>query len=779
MRPIPLRRLLGGLSASLLLAGAALVGLVWLSLPQRAARTTRIEGLGAAVDITLDADGVPRIRAASDEDAATALGFLHARERMFQMDLMRRAASGRLSEIAGPATLPLDRMMRVLGLRRRAVADLAGLPAPTVAMLTAYARGVNAWIAARGRFAATEFLPFGAPEPWTPVDSLLWGKTMELWLSANYRTELARLAARAHLDPARILALWPGQDATPAPQAARSPAGAATFLAAVLPAFPDAFTQAPTASNEWAVDGSHTATGAPLLAGDPHLAFGFPSVWYLARIDTPGTTLAGATAPGIPFLVLGHNGHIAWTFTTNSADTEDVFEEQALPDGRYAAPDGPHSFQVYEERIRVRGAPDELLYVRETRHGPVISDLDPAPGHPVLAVQIAALQPGDTAAAGLLALNRARDIAAAGAAAPAISAPVQNLLVADRAGIAQFTTGRVPIRRSGDGAFPVPGSDGTCDWIGWASGLDLPHVVNPPGGRIVNGNERTAPPDFPVHLGRDWYGDWRAQRMRELLGRSDRLTVADFTAMQADTTSTFARALLPVLRAVRLPPPAGGPASTGPARGATAARALALLTGWNGEMEDDLPQPLVFNAWVQRFYQLVLARADAPEALAPWLEFSAYVLSPQGAAWCGGDCAGLLGRALDESVATLSARFGADPAAWRWGVAHQALFDHPLIARLPLIGRLGRIRVAAPGDDSTLFRSGNRAGALEAMHGAEYRGVYDLADLDRSRFLVAPGQSGSLFSSQAHDMLTRWREGGTIALAPLADRVRETMRLLP
>ena len=380
---------------------------------------------------------------------------------MFQMELMRRNASGRLSELVGGSALRQDRYMRTIGLRRRAETELAALDPATRARLDAYAAGVNAWIARRGRFSAPEFIPLGTPEPWTPVDSLLWGKTMALYLSGNYRDELARLGALQGMSPEQVRALWPKQGQTLPPDARLGPA--ATRLAGIIPAFLAPFTQPRTASDEWAVDGANSVTGSPLLAGDPHLGYGMPGIWYLARIDTPTSTLAGATAPGLPFLVLGRNRKIAWTFTTTGADTQDVFIETGLPDGRYQTPDGPRAFESHEERIKVRGQADEVIQVRETRHGPVLSDLD-GPGGPILAVSMASLAAGDTAADGLLALNRAASVAEAGAAAGRISAPVQNMLVADGAGIGLFTTGRVPLRRTGDGALPEPGASGAFDW---------------------------------------------------------------------------------------------------------------------------------------------------------------------------------------------------------------------------------------------------------------------------------------------------------------------------
>lgn len=752
----------------LVVLAAGVAGLLWSTLPP-ASQQAHIPGLGAPVSITLDQDGVPRIQAATMVDAAAALGFLHARDRMFQMELMRRAASGRLSEIVGPATLTIDRMMRVLGLRPRAEADLPNLPPDTRALLEAYARGVNAWIALRGRRAAPEFLLLGPPKRWTPVDSLLWGETMGLWLSANWRTELSRQALAGKVPGWMINEIWP-PDRTPGDPAASLPAprfaDAAARVLALLPRFPGRFTQPGEASNAWAVDGAHSATGAPLLAGDPHLAFGFPGIWYLARIDTPDETLAGATAPGVPFLVLGRNRDIAWTFTTTGADTEDVFVETPVGDNDYATPDGPRPFEVRHEIIKIRGQPDQLLTIRETRHGPVISDIEGV-RRPVMAVSMASLMPGNMAAAGLRALNQAHTVAEAGAAASQITAPIQNLTVADKQQIALFVTGRIPIRRAGDGGAPVRGADGAHDWIGWASGDRLPHIVAPASGHLVNANERVAPPDFPVFLGRDWFGDWRARRIRALLAATPKPTAADFARMQTDVVSPFAGDLLPTLLAIR-------------PNGTRATAAVELLAHWDGSMAMNLPQPLIFNAWIDRFVDLVLQQAGIPRANAgPRSEFAAFVLSPRGAHWCGGDCTTLLAAALEAAIADLSERFGPDPAAWRWGVAHPAVFAHPMLRHIPVLGRLTTGRIDSPGDDTTIDRGVPAQGSFESVHGASFRGVYDLADLDRSRFVVAPGQSGNPLSPHARDFLVRWRDGETIMLGPTAATVTASIRLLP
>lgn len=771
-----MRRLLAALALLLVLVVLAGATLVWRTQAHprfwASNETVAIPGLSAPVEIGIDADGVPRIRAASLTDAAAALGYLHARDRMAQMELMRRAASGTLSEIAGPATLPLDRLMRTLGLRRAAEADLAGLDAATRAMLDAYSRGVNAWIAARGRFAGLEFLALGAPAPWQPVDCLLWAKTMGLYLSGNWRTELARTGLAGRMTPAAILALWPEAGGPGTPQAALSPALAhtATRLAALIPGFPAAFTQPARASNAWAVSGAHSASGAPLLAGDPHLGFSLPGIWYLARIDTLDATLAGATAPGVPFLVLGRNRHIAWSFTTTGADVQDLFVETKVDDTHYLTPDGPRRYVVRHETIHVRGEPDQTLTIRATRHGPVISDLVNPQG-PVLAVAMANLAPGDTAAAGLFALNRATSVAEALAAAPRITSPVQNLMVADRHHIALAVTGRVPIRKSGDGALPAPGADGSHDWIGWASGAQLPRYIDPASGRLVNANDRVAPPDFPVFLGRDWYDDWRARRIRELLDATPKATAQSFAAMQLDAVDLAARALLPRLLALHPATP-------------LARQALALLRSWDGTAAIALPQPLIFNAWMQQVEHDLLARHHVPAgAAAPWPVLLPHALTPAGAALCDGECDRLFASALDRALKPLAQRFGADPATWRWGTAHPARFANPLLSHLPLMGGLGVAEIPAPGDSVTLDRGemqgdGTAGLGFAAVHGASFRAAYDLADLDASRFIVAPGQSGHLLAPGARNFLQRWRDGATITLGPAAPAALR-LRLVP
>ncbi|MFM7422213.1 MAG: penicillin acylase family protein, partial [Alphaproteobacteria bacterium] len=610
-------------------------------------------------------------------------------------------------------------------LEERAAADLAALDPETRAMLEAYARGVNGWIAARGRFAAPEFIALGAPTPWQPVDSLLWGKIMGLWLGGNWRMELERARLAARLSPEQLADLWPEDATAGRPDEPLMPAetkasgalrgeglnGAAlAALAQHLPRFPQDAPLPEIASNAWAVGTTRSATGAPLLAADPHLSHSAPIIWYLARISLPdGRSLMGATAPGVPGILIGRNENLAWGFTTTHADTQDIFIEKLTEDGRYATPEGPRDFIWHETDIAVRGAAPVRLRFRETRHGPVISDLDPSfhsEAGTVLALAMASLAAGETSARGLLRLNRAGSVAEARSAAEDITSPVQNLMLADRAGgIAMFIVGQVPQRRSGDGALPRPGWDGAAGWDGFLPFEAKPHVENPASAVIANANNRVAP--------------------------------ADFAGLQMDRTSLFAAEALAAFRA--LPPMAGA-----------AGAALSLLQAWDGDMAAARPEPLIFHATMRGFGQALLKRAAIPpDGFAPSPEFLRPLLQGSDAAarWCGDDgCAPMLAAALTEAVAALATQYGADPRQWRWGAAHIARFDHAILRFIPFVRDWLGLVAAPGGDGETVARAAFRGGGFAAVHGAGFRGVMDLAAPDGAYAVIATGQSGHPFS---------------------------------
>src|SRR6185437_11684905 len=482
------------LIAVLLLPVVALgAGWLWLrgSLPATSG-TLAVSGLTAEVRITRDAAGVPHIVAANDRDAAFALGFVHAQDRLFAMDMMRRLGAGRLSEILGPATLGIDRTMRTFGFYRLAEAEFSGLSAPLQEALKAYAAGVNAFLDQHRTLPPEYALLRTTPERWRPADSLVWGKYMALILSGNYRNELLRARLATHLTGDQLAQLYP-QYPKDAPVTLEQLAALyrALPLDRIYGALPAVV--GPTfASNNWVVDGAHSVTGKPLLANDPHLGFSTPDIWYLARIDTPSLHLAGATAPGVPFLIIGHNQRIGWGFTTTEGDVEDVFVEEVDPSDptRYMTPDGPKPFATRQETIAVRGAAPVTLTVRSTRHGPVISDLGignaAAPAGHVLALEATFLAPGDRTPQALWDMEHAGTWQEFNAALENFVAPEQNIVYADVDGNIGFTApARIPVRKAGDGWMPVPGWTAEYDWTGFVPYADLPRALNPPRGHFV------------------------------------------------------------------------------------------------------------------------------------------------------------------------------------------------------------------------------------------------------------------------------------------------------
>ncbi|WP_424812356.1 penicillin acylase family protein [Roseococcus sp. YIM B11640] len=730
------------------LAGA----LVWWTLPPGNTEL-RVAGLSAPVSIQLDEAGIPRVQAMNERDAALAMGYLHARDRMFQMEMMRRGAQGRLSEIAGSAMLRNDRFTRLLGLSQRAEEDFATLDADTRAMLEAYAVGVNAWIAQRGRFAAPEFLLLGAPEYWQPAHSLLWAKVMGLWLSGDWRGEIERARLAGILPADRLWDLWPADRSAGRPDVAALP-GLDRILAAI-PVFGEDAPLPSSASNAWAV--ARGASGSAMLASDPHLGYGAPILWYLARIELPeGRFLAGATAPGTPLVIIGRNNDLAWGFTTTHSDTQDVFIEPASA-----------ARVVRTETIHVRGELPVTFEVRATAQGPVISDLDETPRTDgrVLSVRMANLEPGDTAAQGFLQLNRGRRIADARAAAALVTSPSQNMMVADREGrIAMYLTGRTPVRSRGDGSVPQAGD---ARWTGFIPFDEMPHAENPESGILVNANNRVSPEGHPAFLSREWFGDWRFRRIHALLAEPGPRDASRFAAIQMDRVSLLAREVLPILK--------GLPRGSG-----TLGAAQALLADWNGEIRADLPQPLIWNAFLRRLPALALRQAGVPDGRGG-PEFARFLLTdPNAGWWCGGDCLAMAALALAEAVGELSRQHGDDPAAWRWGQVHQARFEHPVLRFVPWLNRAVELAVPADGDDQTVQRQGFRnSGTLDAIHGAGLRMVADLASPDGIYAIVSTGQSGNPVSRHWGDLLPDWHEGHLRRLTREPDGVTGRIRLAP
>ncbi|HEY7610137.1 MAG TPA: penicillin acylase family protein [Alphaproteobacteria bacterium] len=769
---------------------AASVGLWWLdaSLPELSGSHT-VAGIAEPARIVRDRNGVPHIYARSYEDAMYALGFVHAQDRLFQMESQRRIGAGRMSEVAGSSALGLDRMMRALGLYRRAEADFAHLERATQRALEAYAAGVNAYLRHRREKLPPEFLIIGEPEPWKPADTLVWGKLMALNLSTGWREKLLRAVFVQRLGADKAAAFFPtypgNGPVTMQRDRAALPAGAAPPdtlpsdlpLLALWRSVPELLTRRGL-SNQWVLGGAHTDSGKPILANDPHLSLDAPSLWYLVRIETPQLKLSGASVPGVGGIIIGHNGHIAWGVTTSYIDTEDLVVERLDPEqaGRYMTPEGGKPFTTRTEKIAVRFGADVTMTVRETRHGPVLDDAIAAryrptlqPGN-VLALRAPWLEPHDTTADALRALHHARDWNEFGLALAKFVAPVQNFLYADTAGnIGYYVPGHIPARKEDNGGILLSGWSESRAGVRYIPFAELPHAFNPQKGFIVNANNRIAGPEYPYFLSREWGDHYRALRIEELIGAGAKQSADTTAAIQGDHVSLMARDLLRYMMAL--------PAEQMP-KAASAAPALALLRNWDGTMDRNRAEPLIFSAWLaalnRRLYADELGDWGADfVSLRP--DVVKHILTKH-TEWCDDvttqeveTCPQILALSLGDALAWIEARYGGQVSRWRWGAAHRAEMRHRLFSFLPIINGFGTLSIETDGDGRTVNKTDmyvrDTRAPYAARHGAGYRGIYTLADLDASRFILSTGPSGHPLSRFYDSMLKDWRDIRYVTLA--------------
>jgi len=760
-------------AALIVLAVGGVAALFYRAMPDYSGSAS-LPGLSADVRVYRDAYAVPHIFAASWDDAARALGYIHASERLYEMEIQRRAGQGRLAEIVGPDLLGVDKFIRTLGFYRLAESSFAALSPEAQKTLQAYADGVNAFLAShRGRL-PPEFLLLGDnPEPWRPADTLVIGKLLSLQLSNNYGLEMDRATLATKLPPDQARLLFPappaGTPITTEPAARADHAEAPSPLEKLGEILPFAH----GASNEWVISGAHTVTGKPILANDPHLGIEAPIVWYLARIVTPGGWVKGASLPGSPLVVLGQNDHIAWGFTNTGSDVQDLFVETVDPkdSSRYLTPDGAKPFETREETIHIKGAPDVALKIRATRHGPVLSDVVgkmaaiAGPGK-VMALAYNALGGRDTTIEAMLRIDHAKDWSQFRDALKLFQTPEQNMVFADAGGnIGFISPALLPVRKSGDGLAPSDGASGATDWIGYAPFDKMPQIFNPPAGFIFNANNAIVPPDNDPYLGQDWEEPYRARRIQQFFDRlGDKHSLDTSEAMQGDIVSLAAKDLLPVV--------ARATASTDQAR-----QALALLAKWDGAMDKDRPEPLIFDAWMREM-RLILVNEKTGLPLSELGPYDATAITslvkdhPQ---WCDGikgpdpDCRATITRALDQALALLSKRDGADMTKWRWGAEHISVLTHKLYSHVPILDRLSDLSVASSGDFYTLNRGGAHdppaARPFARLHAAGYRGIYDLGDPAKSRFMITTGESGHIFSPHYGDLVPLWNDVRAITLA--------------
>ena len=787
-------RILAGLALLALLVVAG--GYVYLrqSLPQTEGQV-RLAGLSAAVEVLRDRYGIPHIFAASAEDASFALGYVHAQDRLWQMEMNRRIAAGRLAEIVGPGALETDRFLRTLGVRRSAEANLRTLDAETRRLLDAYAAGVNAFLAEAPVLPLEFWLTGARPEPWTPADSVGWVKMMAWDLGGNWRNELLRMRLAKSLPLARIHELLPPYPGEKPPLIAdlKELYGTMERDAVRLAQFaPDSDG---VGSNNWVVSGARTESGKPLLANDPHLGLTAPPVWYFAQVSAPGFNVIGATLPGVPGVILGRNERLAWGFTNTGPDVQDLYIEKLDASGGYLTPEGPRPFQVVEETIRVKGAEAEKLRVRISRHGPVISDVsrlaqDQAPRGHVIAFAWTALAEDDRTMQATLKFMRAQNWESFLAAAREFQSPQQNIVYADTEGNIGFVAaGRVPHRQRGNdlkGMAPAPGWLAKYDWAGYVPFEQLPQSFNPASGTIVTANHRITPPGYAHFISSDWQPPYRADRIQQLLDATPKHSAQSFARIQADVVSLAMRELLPRLLATR-------------PRSEEARKALALLGKWDAEMASGRAEPLIAWAWWRELARAIYSDELGEAFRANWLARAVFmnnVLSGDEAQarWCDDvrtpaieTCEEVLALSLEAALADLSRRYGSDPARWRWGEAHVARHEHRPFARQPLLARFFDINVPSPGDAYTVNVGRNNFNEetqpFANRHAASLRAIYDLADLEKSLYIHSGGQSGNLFSEHYRAFSEAWAKNEYIpmraARKTLDAEPHRLLRLLP
>jgi penicillin amidase len=791
-----LLRWLVRLAAAVLALGLAVAGVaLWFvtrSLVDPSAIWT-VEGPTAPIEIVRDTHAVPHVFGETDADVYFGLGFAHAQDRLWQMTTARRTAQGRLSEVFGERTLHVDELMRRLDLAGLAAASLEVQDAETLAMLEAYAAGVNAWLGqvnagALGRGAPENFV-FDAPvAPWRPADSLAIAKLLGVQLASHVQSEV--LAARLSMvlpeeRLADLLEEAPGPGVAALPDYAAVVPGTRPVRTAEAPARdPLSPVSAPSlggASNAWAADATRSAAGGTLLANDPHLALTAPSVWYLARLELASGGVVGATVPGIPVVLLGRSERLAWGMTSSYLDDQDVHVERLSPEdpSLYLTPDGPEPFRERTARIEVADGEAREIVLRWTENGPVLpghhfdlASVTPE-GH-VASVAWTLLTPRDTSMTAGRRLMEAGSREEALEAARLHVAPSQNLVLADAEGIAMATIGAMPRRAPGhatEGRMPSPGWVERNRWRGAFDAGERPLFEDPEGGILGNTNNKVIERPFPRHVSHDWGDTVRVERWRRLMQAREVHTRESFVDAQLDTVSQAARTLLPLIGRELWYQEADAPEGTVERQ---RKRALDRLAEWNGEMSEHRPEPLLYAAWLRALQDRLVRDELGPltDALShprPLFIERVFRDVDGASAWCDvalsapvETCADIARLALDDALLWVGETHGTALESLRWGDVHQATHDHPALGGVPVLSWLVNIRQDTPGGDHTLLRGRTKGGATDPflnVHAAGYRGVYDLADPDASVFVIATGQSGHPLSRHYDDMGDLWRRG--------------------
>ncbi|WP_120501756.1 penicillin acylase family protein [Roseovarius sp. EL26] len=764
-----------------------------------------VEGLLAPVEIVRNNANIPHILGQNDTDSFYGLGYAHAQDRLWQMVVLRRTAQGRLSEVFGIRTIEVDKVLRRLDLYGAAQKSVGSQDIPTLEALDAYADGVNARLkeindGALGR-GAPEMFVFNSPiSPWQPADSIAVVKLMGVQLSSHLHNEVLRAQLSLTLDdPKRLNDILPDDLGTGIAALPRysnlfptlgGPAGYAVAKNTEERLSPFKAPVFAGASNAWAASPSRSASGGTLLANDPHLGFSAPGIWYLARLQLAEGGVIGGTIPGIPAILTGRNDRLGWAITSSYLDDQDVFIEKLNPKdtSQYLTPDGYKPFITERSIIRIKDENPVTLTRRWTENGPVLpgsfkdlQDITPA-GH-VASVSWTILSPEDTTMSSAIALMKSRTIDQALDAGELFIGPSQNLTVVGPSRIAMKVIGAMPKRdpnSESKGRLPGRGWIAENRWQGMMSYADNPEFIDPDGGIIGNTNNKTTDRPFPNHVSFTWGDTQRVHRWKRLMQGREVHTRDSFIEVQLDTVSFTARSLLPLIGADLWFTGESAPEGT-PER--QRQRALELLSAWNGEMNEHLPEPLIYSAWLRALQERLLRDdlgplADEFSHVNPLFIERVYRDIDGASVWCDirhsspiETCSDIARLALDDALIWLSERYGTALESLKWGDAHQAIHAHQALGDVPILRYFVNIRQSTSGGDNTLMRGltrGSGADPYSNVHGAGYRGVYDFADPDSSVFISSTGQSGHFLSRYYDDLAQLWRRGEYIpmSLAP-------------
>jgi penicillin G amidase len=749
------------------------------------------------VSIALDDTGIPSIEAKSERDLYFAVGFMHARDRLWQLEINRRVGRGQLAEVLGPKALDTDKFLRALGVHRAAKQQLANLPKDIQDFLQAYADGVNSYVRDAMSVRPPEFVILGVqPGAWEAVDSVAWLNMMAYDLSGNWGNELLRFQLASKLSIERINELLPVQPGdkplvTADYVAFYKSLGVAQETKQTAALFPFAGGIEGIGSNNWVVHGDATVSGKPLLANDPHLSLNTPALWYFAKLKAPGIDVTGATLPGAPSVVLGRTKGVAWGFTNTGPDVQDLYIEEINANGEARTPNAWAKLATREEKIKVKGEADVTITVRDSRHGPLVSDVNAPLGKALgaakskygIAMRWTALDADNLTARAAFAMNKAQTVTEVKAALRAFAAPQQNVVIADTQGNTAFiAAGRVPIRKAENdlkGQAPAPGWDAKYDWDGWLTFEQLPQSDRATWKQpfLPTANQRIHEDDYPHFIASEWAHKGRRDRIAELLAAKPKHDAQSLREIQHDLKHTHDTALLKYIGKVK-----------------QLSKSSPELIGQIVKFENqsvfitDDTFALIYWAWTKEVTKQLFADEmgdELFEAIYGRRDFRVAmnaVLARNDAWWCDDKrtpavetCDEIVVRSFDAAMADLSKRYGADPAKWSWPDAHVARGEHRPFSNVPLLAKFFEVRVPTMGDTYSVMVGKLRLREPEPFmndFAASLRAVYDLSqsDANAGTIVFSTGQSGNMFSKHYRDLAERWGRGGPSAYVDLQNK---------